>query len=71
MAHLPEDVKENIRREELAFIEMLQLSEEDVKNINWHLALKVSVDVLWKQCFHAPSETTCYGLWDHMVSRLN
>ena len=71
MAHFPEDVKENIRREELAFIEMLQLSEEDVKNINWHLALKVSVDALWKQCFHAPSETTCYGLWDHMVSRLN
>ena len=31
MAHLPEGVKENIRREELAFVEMLQLSADDVK----------------------------------------
>jgi hypothetical protein len=67
VAHLAPAGLAALLTEELAFIEKLQLAEEDVKNINWHLALKCSVDLLWRGCFYHPVDTTVYGLWDHMV----
>ncbi len=68
VAHLAPVDLAALRTEELAFIEKLQLAEEDVRSINWHLALKCSVDILWRACFYHPVETTLYGLWDHMAS---
>ena len=41
----------------------------DVLNMAWHLALKATIDKLWREAWFLPQPKCCYGLWDHMAHR--
>ena len=43
---------------------------EDTRNFQWHMQLRRSVEVCWRDCWYSPADHTLYTLWDHMAHRL-
>ena len=45
----------------------LENHSEEIKNYNFHLALKNTLEVRFADCWSRPAGRTLYWLWDHMV----
>ena len=66
-SELAADKKFELTTHEVALVEGLSSHEEDLKNMSWHLSLKVTIDNIWRGCWSFPADATVYCVWDHMA----
>ena len=70
MRALSEEQLVELTSHEVALCEELEGWLPDLRNMSWHVSLKVTTEALWRNAWSWPSASTAYVLWDHMVPKV-